>query len=212
MTMVNIIYGMLVLATQQQRRSETRRKIISAARKLFKKQGFEQVSVNQIVAEANVAKGTFYQYYETKIDVLVDLTRDDGAEKMRVALEAVRQGAAALPVLHDYVQQLSLWFEDHKNFAEAIALSALKTVGLEDKLDSSHYSRTFMLELIKLAQQQGVLRNDIDAKELGRIIGSTLVVSVIAWSKNPVKGELVSAMQNFLTIFLQGALPQEQKP
>ena len=209
--MVIFYYGLSVMTTQQQRRAQTRRKIINAARKLSENQGFDQISVNQIVAEANVAKGTFYQYYETKIDVLLDLTRDNGTEKTRAALESVRQGAPALPILQSYVKQISRWFEEHKNFAEAIILSTLKTVGLEETMDTSHYSRTFLLELMKMAQDQGALRSDIDTKELAKIIGSTLVVSVLAWSKNPVNGALVDSMQTSLTLFLEGALPQESK-
>ncbi|QKE37332.1 MAG: TetR/AcrR family transcriptional regulator [Ferrovum myxofaciens] len=69
------------MATQAERRAETRNKIIQAAKRLFDKHGFELTSVDQIVTGANVAKGTFYQYYETKVDVLADVARDEGAEK-----------------------------------------------------------------------------------------------------------------------------------
>jgi len=209
--MVIISYGLSIMATQDQRRAQTRQKIIKSARKLFKNQGFDEVSVNQIVKEANVAKGTFYQYYETKIDVLVDLTRDDGAEKTRAALESVRAGASALPVLDAYVESLCEWFEAHENFAEAIILSTLKSVGNEDTSDASRYSRTFLKELMKLAQAQGVLRDDVEAMELSKIIGSALVISVLGWSKHPVKGGLVKSMRETVKIFLDGARVKEDK-
>jgi pyruvate,water dikinase len=62
------------MASQAERRHDTRRRILSAAGKLFKVHGFEGTSVDQIVAAANLAKGTFYQYFQTKIDVALALT------------------------------------------------------------------------------------------------------------------------------------------
>lgn len=209
--MVIIWLRLSIMATQNQRRTQTRQKIITAARKLFKKQGFDEVTVNQIVEKANVAKGTFYQYYETKIEVLIDLTRDDGVEKSRTALESVKAGKPVLPVLEGYIKGLCEWFEAHQNIAEAIVLSSLTTAEKEDVSDPERYSRTFIKELMIVGQLQGVLRNDVSATELAKIVGSALVISVIGWSKNPVKGALFLSMQESLKIFLEGARVMEDK-
>ncbi len=199
------------MATQNQRRTQTRQKIINSARKLFEKQGFEKVTVNQIVAKANVAKGTFYQYYETKIDVLIDLTRDDSVEKSRAVLESAKAGAPVLSVLEAYIKGLCEWFEAHENIAEAIVLSSLSTAEKEDVGDPERYSRTLIKELMIVGQVQGALRSDVSAEELAKIVGSALVVSVIGWSKKPVKGALVKSMQETLKIFSVGALAKENK-
>lgn len=49
---------------------ETKNRIINSAQKLFKKKGFEATSVREIVEDAGCAKGTFYLYFETKMDLL----------------------------------------------------------------------------------------------------------------------------------------------
>lgn len=67
---------------------KTKEQIIHSARKLFSQEGYEAVSVDRIVAEAGQAKGTFYYYFPSKEDLLLDLIRTemeeifDGMEKL----------------------------------------------------------------------------------------------------------------------------------
>ena len=47
------------MATQAARRRSTRQAILQAAARLFRGQGYDETSVDQIVETADVAKGTF---------------------------------------------------------------------------------------------------------------------------------------------------------
>lgn len=192
------------MASQEQRKQKTQRQLINAAKKLFDKHGFEAVTVAQIVKVANVAKGTFYQYYETKVDVLADVARDEGVDKMKAALAAVEQGASALETLQLFIAAQCQWFEANAHLAEALIMSALKSVGDEEKLDQQRHSRHFQLALMKLGQAQGEIRDDIDAMELSKMISGALVMSVLVWSKNPKKIALYPSMQASLAVFLDG--------
>lgn len=50
---------------------ETKNRILISAQKLFHKKGFEGTSIREIVEDAGCAKGTFYLYFETKMDLLI---------------------------------------------------------------------------------------------------------------------------------------------
>src|SRR6266702_520916 len=54
-------------------RGNIRRKIIQSARKLFNRNGFEKVSVNQIMADAGLTRGGFYSYFTSKSDLYVEV-------------------------------------------------------------------------------------------------------------------------------------------
>ncbi len=54
-------------------KAERRQHILTAARDLFAKRGYHQTTIDDIVAEAGVARGTFYLYFEDKRAVFVDL-------------------------------------------------------------------------------------------------------------------------------------------
>ncbi len=49
---------------------EKRQKIIKAAKKEFERVPIEQVSIKNIVENADIARGSFYQYFESKEDLL----------------------------------------------------------------------------------------------------------------------------------------------
>lgn len=50
---------------------KTKQHLYQCAITLFKQNGYDQVSVDEIVREAGTAKGTFYIYFESKADVLI---------------------------------------------------------------------------------------------------------------------------------------------
>ena len=53
-----------------ERGQRTREEIIAAARKVFERDGYLEASIDDIVADAGVARGSFYTYFPTKLAVL----------------------------------------------------------------------------------------------------------------------------------------------
>lgn len=51
----------------------TRKRIYNTAIRLFKQSGYEQVSVSQIAKAANVGIGTFYHYFESKMELFMKI-------------------------------------------------------------------------------------------------------------------------------------------
>ena len=49
---------------------EKQNKILNAAKKEFERVSLEQASIKNIVEEAGIARGSFYQYFESKEDLL----------------------------------------------------------------------------------------------------------------------------------------------
>jgi TetR/AcrR family transcriptional repressor of nem operon len=54
-------------------RDETKGKIIQSARKLFNRHGFESVSLDQIMSGAGLTRGGFYNYFESKSELYVQV-------------------------------------------------------------------------------------------------------------------------------------------
>ena len=54
-------------------RAEVKRKIIDSARKLFNRYGFENVSLQQIMAGAGLTPGGFYSYFKIKSDLYAEV-------------------------------------------------------------------------------------------------------------------------------------------
>src|SRR4030095_12690985 len=61
------------LGRRERKKEETRQRIFQAALELFKQKGFESTTVDDITERADVAKGTFFNYYPRKESVVFDL-------------------------------------------------------------------------------------------------------------------------------------------
>ncbi|MDW7674573.1 MAG: TetR/AcrR family transcriptional regulator [Bacillota bacterium] len=62
--------------TRKAKANETKKKIYLSADKLFKKHGFENVSVDSIVEMAGVSKGSFYVHFDSKSTLIAALIGD----------------------------------------------------------------------------------------------------------------------------------------
>ncbi len=65
---------------------KTRQKIIRSAAKLFKTVGYENVTIDQVMANAGLTRGGFYAHFKNKEDLLL-ATSDSG---IHVSLEPIQ--------------------------------------------------------------------------------------------------------------------------
>ena len=59
---------------------EKQQKVINAAKKEFARVPIENVSIKNIVEEADIARGSFYQYFESKEDLLIYILKENSEE------------------------------------------------------------------------------------------------------------------------------------
>ncbi|MDJ0767119.1 MAG: TetR/AcrR family transcriptional regulator [Myxococcota bacterium] len=64
------------LGLRERKKRETRRRIFNAAFELFLEQGFEETTVEEIAARADVGKGTVFNYFPQKTSLLAALSDD----------------------------------------------------------------------------------------------------------------------------------------
>ena len=65
---------------------EKQQKVINAAKKEFARAPIENVSIKNIVEEADIARGSFYLYFESKEDLLIYILREN-SEKLNTKLK-----------------------------------------------------------------------------------------------------------------------------
>lgn len=106
-------------------RDGVRKKIVQSARKLFNRYGFENVSVNRIMADAGLTRGGFYSYFASKSDLysealqcfFTDPNWKNCWEGVRVDLAAADAGAQ---IVRAYLSRQH--FEDVENSCPMVAL------------------------------------------------------------------------------------------
>ena len=71
-------------------KTEKRKKIAKSTCSLFVKKGFVNISISEIAKTAGVGKGTIYEYFENKEDIIFELMsclQDDYDPKLKTKLE-----------------------------------------------------------------------------------------------------------------------------
>lgn len=119
---------------------ETKNKVYETADHLFKKYGFENVSVDTIVEMAGVSKGTFYVHFDSK-------------------------DSLAAAMINDYVGQVDY---DYKSFIESfhskaaasdILISLIGKIAdiLTDKIGCSNIKTLYKIQITKIVNSDAVL-------------------------------------------------------
>lgn len=191
------------MASQEERRSLTRLKILNAAAELFLRNGFEKTTIAQIVAHANIVKGTFYQHFQTKMDLLLELGRQDGAWRVQSLIERVKQGESALDALQRYYLVMAQWFETYPNVAEDIMLSAIRLHNPSSNAPE-YVAHDFTRLMLKIARERKEVSADIDINNMSIAIGGAFIFAVFDWCRNPETQPLQERFKSCFQIFLQG--------
>ena len=84
---------------REQNKARNRSEILDAARRVFVEIGYDAATVRDIVAQTELAPGTFYNYFPDKRSVLVELIRESGALGTRL----VREARARAKTLEEFV-------------------------------------------------------------------------------------------------------------
>jgi AcrR family transcriptional regulator len=137
---------------------ETRRALLDAAARLFAEHGYHETSVPDIVQAAGVGHGTFYEYFGSRRDILLALTRPviDARERLpslRSQNLADRIRAEIFWYVSDHVEHLDLSKVWHaaSNFDPEIA-------------ETRRRERARRIERVRKGLQSADVRTDIDSR------------------------------------------------
>lgn len=73
------VWQLTVVGLRTRKKARTEQSIVDAAMRLFSRDGFEATTVDKIAAAASIGRRTFFRYFPTKEDVVLDPRRLDRA-------------------------------------------------------------------------------------------------------------------------------------
>ncbi|MGX6449219.1 TetR/AcrR family transcriptional regulator, partial [Patulibacter sp. S7RM1-6] len=120
------------LSLRERKRAEARARTIDVAMALFADRGYEAVTVNDICAAAEIAPRTFFRYFPTKEDVVLEPVRTM-AGRVEAFLESAPEGWDVPTVLRAAMRDLGT----HVVADDGRVLAALSVVASADVVRSS---------------------------------------------------------------------------
>lgn len=176
------------------RRQLTRQRIIDAGCSLFSRRGVAQVSVEDILVEADVSRGTFYKYFSNKEDVLKAIVLP--VFEFLISRFAQLDKADADVVLEEVLRS---YFQQWQRGAEALVLAfniGQTNFSLVHKEHDEYVQ--LLIALIERIQQRGLLRLE-ETAVASLLIARTVVPMLQALQKTRyVEQQFIAAMRGML--------------
>jgi AcrR family transcriptional regulator len=173
---------------RERRRQETRDRILRAALDLFSERGVMATTVEDITNAADVGKGTFFNYFPTKEDILAHLCQ----LKMGKIREFVAQGVASSKSTDRLLYELALLLVEDFSQSPALMQSILASLfssesARERMVEDFVEDRELLAQLMAAKQQRGEVRDDLEPRELALQFQRALFGTTVLWSLDPSK-------------------------
>ncbi len=168
------------IAERKAREKESRREsILFAAKKLFSKKGFENTSMDELAAEAELAKGTLYLYFKSKEEVIYSLLSPSLAEYQRGLREiASDPGKPAEATLREIVKYIyDMYLEEPEIYRVIIHYKAKEYQSLLSEENFRHL-RELMRGNLQITED--LIRRGVDAGVFHRT--DPKKTSIILWN------------------------------
>lgn len=140
-------------------------KIVKAGKLLFGKTGYNQTSINDVIDKANVAVGTFYIYFDSKL-ALYHYLLEEYQDKIR---EAARNATKGLHSRRDIEREGLKAFILYV-LKEPIAYKLIwESLFIEKELFVEYYSRFSKSYIVNLKHYEDV-RDDVDLETVSFVL------------------------------------------
>lgn len=213
------------ITERKEREKESRRQsIIDAAERIFFRKGFEQSTMDDIAAEAELSKGTLYLYFQSKDEVHFEIMERGNQILLGIMEKCIDKsgtGRENLLLLGEAFVDYSNRHPDYFN-----AMMAFQSRDVEQQKVNEEKLRRFiegrssislLSEIVRKGIADGSVRNDIQVVMLTTLLWSQMMgILVMYATKRPVfefqqilRNDLVKV---HLRVISDGLIPREKEP
>lgn len=154
--------------------------ILKCGRKLFTSKGFKDTNVAEITKMAAMATGTFYNYYSSKDQLFMEIFLEENVKLKKKIMESIElegdpinvmkemmflnnEGMNANPILREWYNR-DVFSRIEQNYRA------------ENGIDQVNFLYNAFIEVVRKWQDEGKMRNDIDAEMIMAIFGALINV------------------------------------
>lgn len=198
---------------RERRAAETRLKLFRCALALIAERGLPNVTVEDITEAADVGKGTFFNYFETK-DLVLGVMFEIQIGKIKEAhSQALQANQPVHLLLRNLVRKLAEEPGRSPALARALISSFLGSAGVREILKRTMLEgRKTVEQIIALGQKRGEIRPDLQQEKISMQFLQSVMGTVLIWSlhETPSLGLLIDdSFQHFWRSIAVSSTEQE---
>ena len=173
----------VVPGRRERKKEETKRKIFEAATRLFAHKGFESTTIEEIATEADVSKGTFFNYFPSKEHVLMAFGEMQLAKLEIFVRDAQQSDLPMRDILHKLVLRMTEEPVRNPAIVRALLLANLSSAAVRGAMLRIHdRNRVLLGKLIRRGQERGEIRTDFPPEEIAQVWRQTIFGTLLFWS------------------------------
>ncbi len=195
---------------RERKKDETRERIARVALRLFFERGFAATTVDEISHVADVAKGTFFNYFPRKEAVLAQFAAMELDRLDAIVDEALAAGGSARECITHVFERSTESYERQPELWRVAFLELLKgpQAELVEAQDRAHAS---VRRLVDLAQQRGELRGDADADRITELLRGVFQGTTLVWLHGPTLFDLRAEIRARLALVFDGVATEASR-
>jgi len=200
------------MGLREEKKVEQRRAILDAAVALFRKRGYEQTRVQDIIARLRISEATFFNYFPTKEALLYEFAVEDIERSTTAILAELERHDRSVP---DRIRSIMSWWvqgwASDRRFNELVANRSRLLAGPKGELREKAMRNYVLLEqLFREGQERGEIRPDVEPLQLAEMLEGIFVITagnwLFQWWKENT-GPLDERLMRAVNVFLDGCKP-----
>jgi AcrR family transcriptional regulator len=170
------------MGRRERKAAATRVKLFRSALQLFAERGFPNVTVEDITEAADVGKGTFFNYFNSK-DHVLSVIAEIQLGKVREAKEAAAAGKRSIrSVLHDLFLEVSEEPGRSPEMARALLAAFLSTTIRDLLAQNMSEGRRMAGRILELGQERGEIDSRLKPEQVALQFQQALLGTLLLWS------------------------------
>jgi AcrR family transcriptional regulator len=159
---------------RERKKARTRSAIQAHALRLFREQGYEATTIEQIIDAAEVSETTFFRYFPTKEDVVL---RDDYDPVIIEAYQAQPDGLAPVPAIRAAFAAVFAGMSAEQRAAQRERVALCLTVPRLRAAMLDEYAQAMGLLAGAMAERAGRRQDDFAVRTVaGAVVGALMAV------------------------------------
>lgn len=196
----------------ERKKKEIRDRIVAAAGELFNQHGFENTTMDQIAAEAMVARKTLYNYFPVKEAIADEYVRTISKDTAQKTLETLSELPDIRSRLIAAINNRYDWLELNPELCGIVLMYRVKIMLQEPnhKFESSG-TQTLIMDILRAGQERGIISSDILIESVFGFIEYMRTVTVLDWLKDKTRVNLREETVRLVDLVLYGTLGKQDK-
>ena len=173
----------LELGRRERKKEETRHRIVGTAVDLFQRNGFEATTVDEISERADVAKGTFFNYFPRKEGILEAVHEMQIAEVEAASEEILASDRSAVEMMVESTRRSCEIYTRARDVSRAVILNVLKNPPGTSPVALQTHERiqAVVRRFIEKGISTGELRADLDIERAAYLLRGNFFFTVLVW-------------------------------